>query len=229
MPETKLMELGYYDPQAEVRLNVYADTLMFDTVRKEKTLSAVRFGGYPESVQAIADVIFSGGTIETRLDGKTQLLKCMPRGYRRQLAHDGVYATATLMANDDTQTAATDEEDEENLQEELQPRTCYLFCPAGDKDRLYEELDRKTAAPLIPAFRDYVLDALIARGDLRQMTVLSLRERMDAWVLQLLPEDRNVIEVLERGVRGCYQRHGGHDRSRTPAGRADPPDRLRHF
>ncbi len=201
MPETKLMELGYYDPQAEVRLNVYADTLMFDTVRKEKTLSAVRFGGYPESVQAMADVIFSGGTIETRLDGKTQLLKCMPRGYRRQLAHDGVYATATLMANDDTQTAATDEEDEENLQEELQPRTCYLFCPAGDKDRLYEELDRKTAAPLIPAFRDYVLDALIARGDLRQMTVLSLRERMDAWVLQLLPEDRNVIEVLESGLR----------------------------
>ena len=35
MPETKLMELGYYDPQAEVRLNVYADTLMFDTVSKE--------------------------------------------------------------------------------------------------------------------------------------------------------------------------------------------------
>lgn len=33
---------------------------------------------------------------------------------------------------------------------------------------------------MIPAFRDYVLDELTARGDLRQLEVFSLREKLDA-------------------------------------------------
>lgn len=62
-------------------------------------------------------------------------------------------------------------------------------------------MDRKTAAPLIPEFQDYVLDSLIARGDLRQMKVLSFTERMEAWSLTLLPEDRNVTDILEQGLK----------------------------
>ena len=82
----------------------------------------------------------------------------------------------------------------------MEPRQCYLFCPAGDRERLFEELDHKTAAPLIPAFRDYVLDTLIQRRELRPLRVLSLREKLDAWVLELQPEDRNVVTVLEEGL-----------------------------
>lgn len=120
------------------------------------------------------------------------------------------------MAADDAQEEKgaqkkdAEEESQDGTQETIQPRRCYIFCPAGDRDRLFEELDHKTAAPLIPAFRDYVLEELQRRGDLRQLEVISLKERMDAWVLDLKPEDRNVIEILEDGLKtGAIQIPGG--------------------
>lgn len=183
MSESRLIELSYFDPKAELRLTAYADTIMVD--RDNSTITAIRFGGYPEMVRAMSDAIYGGGTIEAVQNDTKRDLKSTPKGYRRQLTHDGVYAAATLMANDDALTAQIqgDEEDEAEagVQQELQPRRCYIFCPAGDRDRLFEEVDRKTAAPMIPAFRDYVLDELTARGDLRQLEVFSLKEKLDAF------------------------------------------------
>lgn len=212
MPQSKLMELSYFDPKAEVRLTVYADTLMFFRSNGEIRIGAVRFGGYPEMVQAMSDAIYAGSTIEANLDDQKQQLSGLVKGYRRELSGDGVYATATLMAVDDTPSLVKRSEDEDTEQEEVQqPRTCYLFCPSGGKDQLFQEFDRKTAAPLIPAFRDYVLDSLIASGDLRQMTVRSLRERLEAWVLKLKPNDQNVIDILEDGLKcGALSIPGAH-------------------
>lgn len=183
MSESRLIELSYFDPKSKVRLTAYADTIMVD--RDNSTITAIRFGGYPEMVRAMSDAIYGGGTIEAVQNETKRDLKSAPKGYRRQLTHDGVYASATLMANDDALTAQIqgneEDEAEAGVQQELQPRRCYIFCPAGDRDRLFEEVDRKTAAPMIPAFRDYVLDELTARGDLRQLEVFSLREKLDAF------------------------------------------------
>lgn len=200
MSTSKLMHLSYFDPQAEVRLSAYADTLIFDTEAEGKILSAVRFGGYPEMVRAMADAVYAGVTIEVKAGECTQLIRSSPKGYTREISHDGVYAAATLMASDDGRTDEGNAQDHDG-QGVMQPRKCYIFCAAGDREKLFEELDRKTAAPLIPDFRDYVLDALIERGDLRKMTVLSIREKMDAWVVKLKPEDSNVVEVLEDGLK----------------------------
>ena len=76
------------------------------------------------------------------------------------------------MANDDEQSDAlqncagsSGDPGDQTEGEQTNPfRKCYMFCPAGDRDRLFEELDCKTAAPLIPAFRDYVLAELERRG-----------------------------------------------------------------
>ena len=209
MSQSKLIELTYYDPKSQVRLTTYADTIIMDSDGKNTIISAIRFGGYPEMVRGMADAIYGGAAIEAIQNGATILLRSRLKGYERQFSHDGLYATATLMASDDAQTAdAPDESEEEETEDRAadkdkalsQPRKCYIFCPAGDRDRLFEELDRKTAAPLIPAFRDCVLDALIDRGELRPLKVFSIKERLDAWVLDLLPEDRNVVEILERGL-----------------------------
>lgn len=206
MSDSRLIELSYFAPQAKTRLTAYADTIMMDRDRKDSVITAIRFGGYPEMVRAMSDAIYGGGTIEAVRNGEKRTLKSVPKGYRRQLAHDGVYATATLMANDDALTAEPqggeeDEEEEQGTQQEIQPRKCYIFCPSGDRNRLFEELDHKTAAPLIPAFRDYVLDTLTARGDLRQLETISLKEKLDAYVLSLKPEDANVVEILEDGLK----------------------------
>ncbi|WP_299967523.1 helicase-related protein [uncultured Oscillibacter sp.] len=212
MAGSKLIELTYFDPKAEVRLTAYADTIILDRDGKDQIISAIRFGGYPEMVRAMSDAIYGGATVEAVQNEGGLSLKSRPKGYQRQLAHDGPYAAATLMASDDMQSAeppgdsdaskegSAQEKARDKLDQQKQPRKCYIFCPAGDRDRLFEELDRKTAAPLIPAFRDYVLEALISRGSLRPLEVHSIKERLDAWVLDLLPEDRNVVEVLEQGL-----------------------------
>ena len=203
---SKLIELSYFDSGAKIRLTAYADTVILENDGDNSTITAIRFGGYPEMVRAMSDAIYGGGTIEAERNGTKRTLKSKPKGYRRQLAHDGVYATATLMANDDKITAEPESDDGDDdggqgQQQEFQPRKCYIFCPAGDRDRLFEEVDHKTAAPLIPEFRDYVLDALIVRGDLRQLEVISLREKLDAYVLKLKPEDTNVVGILEDGLK----------------------------
>jgi len=209
MSNSKLIELSYYDPSAQVRLSAYADTLVLDHDQNGSIISAIRFGGYPEMVRAMADAIYGGATIEAAQNDTTRMLQSSLKSYQRQITHDGIYAVATLMAADtvqeDDRSGKHEKDEDTNLvdteQMELQPRRCYIFCPAGDQKRLFEELDRKTAAPLIPEFQDYVLNSLRQRGDLRQLEVISLKERMDAWVLDLKPQDQNVVEVLEQGLQ----------------------------
>lgn len=101
MSTSKLMKVTYYDPKSQIRLLCYADTVVWDT-KPTPTLTALRFGGYPERVQGLADAIYGGATIEIE-DGKdTYSLKTLTRQYRRELSHDGVYAEAmtTLMAKE---------------------------------------------------------------------------------------------------------------------------------
>lgn len=199
--KNRLMEISYNDPGLGIRLTAYADTVIIDHADRP-TLCAIRFGGYPEMVRALSDAIYGGSTVELRQGDADRFLECRPKGYRRVLSHDGLYAAATLMADDDSQTEEHRESDADNGGDvTARPRKSYIFCPQGDRKSLFDELDRKTAAPMIPAFQDYLLDALIAAGDLRQMTVLSSAEHMDAWALKLLPEDRNVTDILERGLR----------------------------
>ncbi len=201
MAQSKLIHLSYYDQKAKVRLQGYADTIICEHTKDGKQiLVAVRFGGYPEMARGLADAIYAGATVEANIRGRTQLLQCKPKAYDRQLAHEGIYATVTMMVRDDVQITE-DGEEETSADKEHKPRTCYIFVPASDKTRLFEELDRKTAAPLIPDYCDYVISTLIDRGYLRQMEVLSLTEKLSAWALDLLQEDRNVVKILEDGLR----------------------------
>ena len=206
MANSKLIELSYYDPTAQVRLSAYADTVVLDHNEKGGVICAIRFGGYPEMVRAMADAIYGGATIEATQNDTVRLLQSSVKGYQRQMSHDGVYAVATLMASDDAQEECRRQDDGESqtLEESEQPRKCYIFCPEGDRARLFEELDHKTAAPLIPAFQDYVLSTLQSRGDLRQLEVISQKERIDAWVLRLAAEDKNVVDVLEEGLKAGF-------------------------
>ena len=63
MSTSKLMKVTYYDPKSQIRLLCYADTVVWDT-KPTPTLTALRFGGYPERVQGLADAIYGGATIE---------------------------------------------------------------------------------------------------------------------------------------------------------------------
>ena len=63
MTQSRLIELSYYDPSAQVRLSAYADAVVLDHNSKGGIISAVRFAGYPEMVRAMSDAIYGGATI----------------------------------------------------------------------------------------------------------------------------------------------------------------------
>lgn len=164
MSTSKLMKVTYYDPKSQIRLLCYADTVVWDT-KPTPTLTALRFGGYPERVQGLADAIYGGATIEIE-DGKdTYSLKTLTRQYRRELSHDGVYAEATLIAEDDGQSAKQNagdkdepdkdknDEDDDQIQQDLPPRNTYIFCTPGERRELFDAVDQKTAVPMIPEYR----------------------------------------------------------------------------
>ena len=187
MPEkSRLMPISYYNPKQEIRLSAYADTIVLEPDGRERRLRAIRFGGYPEMVRAMSDAIYAGATLETEFAGETAMLTCEPKKYECHLSHDGIYAEATILSLDDEDAAAKKGKEAQadgQTNVELPPRKCVLFCPAGDRQALFEALDRKTAVPLIPEFQDYVLGELQRRGILRPLRVISIRERLEAWLL----------------------------------------------
>lgn len=204
MPEkSRLMPISYYNPKQEIRLSAYADTIVLEPDGREQHLRAIRFGGYPEMVRAMSDAIYAGATLETEFAGEPAMLACEPKKYECHLSHDGIYAEATILSLDDAdETRSTNEEEmggQTNV--ELPPRKCILFCPAGDRQALFEALDRKTAVPLIPEFQDYVLDELQRRRLLKPLRVISIRERLEAWLLLCKKDDANIVKVLEDGLK----------------------------
>lgn len=207
--QSRLIPVSYYNASQEVRLSAYADTIVYEREGPHRNiLRAVRFGGYPEMVRGLADAIYAGGTLDANVGDRSLWLESQARRYRRQVTHDGVYAEATLLAIDDDQKTKAPESGEEGDEEQegqekmdLPPRKCIIFCPENDRDRLFEEVDRKTSVPLIPEFRDYVLDELERRGILKRLQVISLREKLDAWVLYCRQDDSNIISVVEDGLK----------------------------
>ena len=202
MSQSRLIEVSYYDSGKKVRLSAYADTIILDRSIDGSMICAIRFGGYPELVRGLSDAIYGGGGVDLSFpDGSSRHVQSMVKAYQRQMNHDGAYAIATLIIKDDGQTEDQEEEEQEGGDRSEHPRRCYIFSQRGDRQKLFQELDAKTAAPLIPEFQDYVLNTLITRKDLKKLEVVSTRNEMDAWVLCLKPHDANVIEVLEQGLR----------------------------
>ncbi|MFR9537850.1 MAG: helicase-related protein [Rikenellaceae bacterium] len=205
------MPLSYYDSGNSIRLSAYADTVIYEQDGKEKILRAIRFGGYPEMVRALSDAIYGGGSVELDCAGQMMSIRGNPKHYQRQLSHDGVYAEATLLATDDEQQddkakengqdEPSDVDEDEQTDIQMPPRKCCIFCPQRDRDALFAEVDRKTAVPLIPEFRDYILRELEARRILKQLTVYSASEKLDAWVLSCEKEDANIVSVIEDGLK----------------------------
>lgn len=200
MSQPQLWKVTYEDRKGGYRLDCYTDTVVFDpSGGKNPQLVAIRFGGEPEKVRGLADAIYGGGTVEVEPDLKldSPLKQC-----QRQLSHDGIYAEATLFLRDsDPETAEQERSPQKQTRLEGPPRKCYIFCPQGDMGRLFSEIDKRTGVPLIPDFQDYLLAELQARGILRKLEVISRTERLDAWLLTCTKDDKNIIQVVEDGLK----------------------------
>ena len=106
-PQSGLMTVKYMDSSKSIYLTVYADTVVYGAVKNPQygltrnMLCAIRFGGYPEQVNAMVAAIHGGGDVTVEHGGKEIILRPFLKRYRRNVSHDGVYAEATMIAEDE--------------------------------------------------------------------------------------------------------------------------------
>lgn len=197
----ELSPITYNDTAQGLRLNCYADTFVYHKASgSERNLVAMRFGGYPEQVRAMADVLRKGAGVEAVVENHKIVLCAKHNAYKRNVAHDGIYAEGTMLALDDENGEMEDEEQME-VENSNVKRKMYIFCDEGDTDSLYAELDKKTAIPLIPEFKDYILEECFKRKILIPLEVLSASVHFDAYMLEVRNDEKEMEDVVNFGLK----------------------------
>lgn len=197
----ELSPITYNDTAQGLRLSCYADTFVYHKASgSERNLVAMRFGGYPEQVRAMADVLRKGAGVEAVVENHKIVLCAKHNAYKRNVAHDGIYAEGTMLALDDENGEMEDEEQME-VENPNAKRKMYIFCDEGDTDSLYAELDKKTAIPLIPEFKDYILEECFKRKILVPLEVLSASIHFDAYMLEVRNDEKEMEDVVNFGLK----------------------------
>lgn len=134
-----LIKVSCVSKGEKIGLTNYSDLIVFD---KDKTIVALRIGGYPEAVQAMSDILIAGCDLE--LQGARETIKANTKGpktYERKLSHDGVYAEGMHYLKDDVPNTIMFGDDESGGTKVAVKKNLYFFCKS--RDELYAELDRK--------------------------------------------------------------------------------------
>jgi hypothetical protein len=168
---SELSQITYSDADQGLRLSCYADTFVYHKASgSERNLVAMRFGGYPEQVKAMADVLRKGAGVEAVIENHSIILRAQHNAYKRSVTHDGIYAEGTMLALDD-ESGEMEEDEQMEVENPKAKRKMYIFCDEGDTNSLYAELDKKTSIPLIPEFKDYILEECFKQRILVQLEV----------------------------------------------------------
>ena len=214
MEAKRLMKVTYQDLKKGIRLNAYADAVIWSE-DPSPTLAGLRFGGYAEVVRGLTDAIYGGATIEIEdADGSLLTLKSLSKQYHREVSHEGLYAEATLIAEDEIQESSKSQDeksrkhaqkddlfDDDVPQQDIPAHICYIFCHPGNEDELFQAIDQKSYVPMIPEYQDYVLAELKRRRILRPLRVRSLYQELEAWKLCCEAKDQNLVKVMEDGLK----------------------------
>lgn len=214
METKRLMKVTYQDLKKGIRLNAYADAVIWSE-DPSPTLAGLRFGGYAEVVRGLTDAIYGGATIEIEdVDGSLLTLKSLSKQYHREVSHEGLYAEATLIAEDEIQESSKSQDEksrkhaqkddlfDDNVpQQDIPAHICYIFCHPGNEDELFQAIDQKSYVPMIPEYQDYVLAELKRRRILRPLRVRSLYQELEAWKLCCEAKDQNLVRVMEDGLK----------------------------
>ena len=159
---------------------------MFDG---NKSLVAIRFGGYPETVLAMSDALFSGSKIALRLPKEKSETELTTHGgnYSRRMKAGDTASECVLRANDD-----------EKKEKDENPRDLYIFCK--DESGLFTELDSKLAVPLIPEWEEYFIRELKDRKILKRLNVFSVNAEFAAYAVTLKKDETEIARVLTDGL-----------------------------
>ena len=159
---------------------------MFD---ENKSLVAIRFGGYPETVLAMSDALFSGSKIALRLPKEKSETELTTHGgnYSRRLKAGDTASECVLRANGD-----------EKKEKDENPRDLYIFCK--DESGLFTELDSKLSVPLMPEWEEYFIRELKDRKILKRLNVFSTNTEFAAYAVTLKKGETQIAKVLTDGL-----------------------------
>ena len=91
---SRLIPISYFNPNQSIRLNAYADIIVYEPDGNKQLLRVIRFGGYPEMVRALAGALYAGADLEATIMAKTSATDTSCRFVRippPQLLHFLVY------------------------------------------------------------------------------------------------------------------------------------------
>lgn len=200
MTPPSLIRVTCMDKENVIGITNYTDMVAYD---QENTVVAMRFGGYPETVQAMSDAMIGGCNLE--LIGSKRTISVhskQTKNYERRISHDGIYAECIYHLKDDTlQSLSIGDDNEESDANDAvdMKRNLYFFCE--NDDELFAELDRKLAVPLIPEFRDYFIEELCKRNLLEQMQVYCLGRTFQGYHMYVSSDEQEIVQILEDGLR----------------------------
>lgn len=159
---------------------------MFDG---NKSLVAIRFGGYPETVLAMSDALFSGSKIALRLPKEKSETELTTHGgnYSRRMKAGDTASECVLKANGD-----------EKKEKDENPRDLYIFCK--DESGLFTELDSKLSVPLMPEWEEYFIRELKDRKILKKLNVFSTNAEFAAYAVTLKKGETQIAKVLTDGL-----------------------------
>lgn len=196
MSQQPLIQVSVIDKGQKIGVVNYADMVALD---KDQKIVAIRFGGYPETVQSMSDALVTG--CELILESGSSSLKANSkdcRNYERRITKDGVYAEGLYYLKDDIPRSYT-VGDSDNEQTVKGDSRLYFFC--HDEEELFSALDSKLSVPLIPEFKDYFLSELKARDRLRPLRILGIGQNFEGWTMQVPHDEKEIAEIITDGLR----------------------------
>ncbi|MDL2248154.1 DEAD/DEAH box helicase family protein [Tyzzerella sp. OttesenSCG-928-J15] len=220
----KLLKITYTD--VDIKLEAYADTLVYDTVGDNKVLTLIRFAGYPEHVKGLSDAIYGGISFDvfvTSPDNEDQFFaKLVSSGkrYIRDIQGGELYAEACLTLRDTANEMVSTnvkrviggkvkskkelKETKKRIEGEnsnIVASAAYIYCEKGNIDALYNAVDQKTSVPLVQEFRDYFIYELKQRNLLRLLPAYSWRENLEAWKVDMSDGENPLYQVINDGLK----------------------------
>ena len=201
----ELMEISYRDYNKGIHLLNYADIVVIDDYTDN--LIMLRYGGYSESVKAMADAIWAGGSIEVKHSSYYNTYYCMTKEYIKEIKKERYYSECIIRRKDAEDKA--EEEDEEN-NERIEIKRAYIYIKDGNIEKLFEEIDKRTSIPLLSEYANYLIEKMKENDLLYELKVYTRQEEIQAYCM--IRNDEQIGEIIENGIKkGAIKIPGGKE------------------
>lgn len=191
-----LFKVEYVNYDKDIYVTNYAECIVYDI--KTNQLVLIYYGGYGETVKAMADAINSGGGIKVHTETHIMNLNSVVKAYKKNIKKDNPYAKCLILRKDDENCIINANEDNEEEEGNIL-RKSYLFIKDKNKKQLFKEINKRTSIPMLEEYADYVIEKMQEEEILYQLECLSNTNIIDAYCM--IRDDNTMQKIVETGLK----------------------------